>query len=57
MKTKTIKKGDIIQAAIKASINGEMAELTSESPALMLIMPILGMEIENIIFAETEKED
>lgn len=47
-----IKKGDIFEASLKATKAEKFQKLLSESPILMLFLPLFVDEIERIIFEE-----
>jgi hypothetical protein len=49
-----IKKGDIFKASLEATKAEKFQKLLSESPILMLFLPLFVEEIENIIFKEVK---
>lgn len=54
---RTIEQGDIVRAIMEACTDGKLGEIIKEMPSLLLLIPIIGIETEEIIFADSEKED
>ena len=50
----TIKKNDIMDAVVKLTSKGELADLFKEAPLLILIMPLIANELENALFEEED---
>lgn len=51
-----IEKGDIIKAALDAAATPKIMQLLESNPMLMLLFPIIGIEIENILFGEDSED-
>ena len=65
MEEKTIKKGDIMSVCFEVTRHGDLVDIFEKMPHLVLLMPLIGHEIESRIFGEKpesvtfseEKED
>ena len=52
----TIERGDIITAAITVGMTEKMSDIIIRQPELLLLIPVIGNEIEKILF-KVKKED
>ena len=52
----TIERGDIITAAITVGMTEKMSDIIIRQPELLLLIPVIGNEIEKILF-KIKKED
>lgn len=51
-----IEQGDILKAALKVVDSPKITDLFAKNPLMALLLPIIGVEIENILFAEEQEQ-
>lgn len=50
--TITLEKGKLPVAIMQVCLHGKMGELFSAVPALAILLPLIGMEVESYLFKE-----
>lgn len=51
-----IEKGDILKAVLEVADSPKMTALFAKDPLMVLLFPIIGIEIEHILFSEEQEQ-